>query len=149
MGNFFKKPVSYERGRQMLLFLFCLFLAFVIWSVHKLSFDYSHLFQYNVIVKSTLPGRSGDAVSDNLLTVRGRASGFYILQQKYGVRGKNLYISPDNKFLRRVPGEQDRFYILSGEIRDIISEGLGDKVTLEYISSDTITLAIPRRDSRQ
>ena len=143
MKNIYKKVVSYERGRQILLFLFCLFLAFVIWSVHKLTGNYSHVFQYNVIVKSSLPGRTEESASEDMISIRGRASGFYILQQRYGRKSKNLYISPENRFVRKISGDGDMFYILSNDVRAMIVESLGDKVLLEYISSDTISLEIP------
>ena len=149
MKNIYKKLISYERGRQILLFLFCLFLAFVIWSVHKLSGDYSHFFQYNVLVKSTLPCRSGESASEKMISIRGRASGFYILQQRYGRKSKTLYISPENRFFRRISGDSDMFYILSSDVRAMIIESLGDKVLLEYINSDTITLEIPKNSRQQ
>ncbi|HCT93786.1 MAG: hypothetical protein A2X19_05690 [Bacteroidetes bacterium GWE2_39_28] len=149
MRNIYKKLISYERGRKILLFLFCLFLAFIIWSVHKLSGNYSHFFQYKIVVKSSLPGRSGESASEQMISIRGRASGFYILQQRYGRKSKTLHISPESRFFRRNPGDNDKFYILSNDVRAMIIESLGDKVILEYINSDTINLEIPKNINQQ
>lgn len=129
----------------MMLFLFCLFLAFVIWTVHKLSGNYSHFFQYNLVVKSDVPGRAEIAVADKMISLRGRASGFYILQQRYGSKSGTLYISPDSRLFRKVSGETDKYFILSSDVREIIAEGLGDKVLLDFISADTITISLPKK----
>jgi len=68
-----KFSISYERGRQLLLFLFCLFLAFIIWSIHKLSEEYTVYLQYKVSVASDLASRAAEAHAGETLIVRGRS----------------------------------------------------------------------------
>lgn len=135
--------ISYERGRRLLQLLFCLFLAFVIWTVHNLSDNYSHLFQYTVVAKSSMSGKSADSQSINKLTLRARASGFYILKHRYNRVDASLVLSPDNKLFRKNPGKKDNYYLLTSELRVLISEATADKLQVEYISTDTLFFEFP------
>jgi len=135
--------ISYERGRRLLQLLFCLFLAFVIWTVHNLSDNYSHLFQYTVVAKSSMSGKSGDSQSRNKLTLRAKASGFYILKHRYKRGDASLSLSPDNKLFKKSPDKKDNYYLLTSDIRALISEALGDKAEVEYLSTDTLFFEFP------
>ncbi|MDP3437568.1 MAG: hypothetical protein Q8S04_10010, partial [Bacteroidales bacterium] len=135
--------ISYERGRRLLQLLFCLFLAFVIWTVHNLSDNYSHLFQYTVVAKSSMSGKSADSQSINKLTLRARASGFYILKHRYNRVDASLVLSPDNKLFKKNPGKKDNYYLLTSELRVLISEATADKLQVEYISTDTLFFEFP------
>lgn len=130
--------ISYERGRRLLQFLFCLFLAFVIWSVHKLSDNYSYFFQFGVTAKSSLGGKEPEALSENKLNIRARTSGFYILQYKFGKAEPFLTISPENRAFRKVPRQTGSYYILTSEVRDLISSATGDKLMIETLGTDTL-----------
>lgn len=135
--------ISYERGRRLLQLLFCLFLAFVIWSVHNLSDDYSHLFQYTVVAKSSMSGKLEDSQSINKLTLRARASGFYILKHRYNRVDASLVLSPDNKLFKKIAGKKDSYYLLTSDIRAHISEATADKLQVEYLSTDTLFFRFP------
>jgi len=138
-----KLRISYERGRQVLLFLFCLFLAFIIWSIHKLSGDYSIYLNYKVHVTTDLQGRDAEAFSSNLLTLKGRASGFYILQQRYIKGGESIYIQVDRRLFKRTPSAKDGYYLLSSGIRDKLSESFGENFEIEHFSVDTLFFNFP------
>ncbi len=133
-----KNRLRLERGRQLFLFLFCLFLAFVIWTVHKLSDDYSHFFQYKTYLSTTIKGRDCTSGSINNLTVRGRASGFYILQHRFFSKGATLTIAPAESIIRKSRTGKDRFFVLVSDIRDLIVESVSDKLSVEYLSVDTL-----------
>lgn len=135
--------ISYERGRRLLQLLFCLFLAFVIWSVHNLSEEYSHLFQYTVVAKSSMSGKFEDSQSINKLTLRARASGFYILKHRYNRVDASLELSPDNKLFKKIVGKNDSYYLLTSELRAHISEATADKLQVEYLSTDTLFFLFP------
>lgn len=135
--------ISYERGRRLLQLLFCLFLAFVIWSVHNLSDDYSHLFQYTVVAKSSMSGKSEDSKSINKLTLRARASGFYILKHRYSRVDASMVLSPDSKLFKKMPGKRDSYYLLTTDIRSHISEATADKLQVEYLNTDTLFFLFP------
>ncbi len=130
--------ISYERGRRLLQFLFCLFLAFVIWSVHKLSDNYSYFFQFGVLAKSSLGGKEPEALSENKLNIRARTSGFYILQYKFGKADPFITITPENRAFRKVSGKSGNYFVLTSEVRDLISSATGDKLLIENLNTDTL-----------
>jgi len=133
-----------ERGRQLLLFLFCLFLAFVIWTVHKLSDQYSHSFQYRVYANVSIKGRATDSESLTKLIVRGRASGFYILKHRFSKEGAELFLDPEASCFKVAKGEKDLFYLLVSDIKDVIIESVEDKLNVDYLSVDTLLFNYPQ-----
>ncbi len=144
-----KLRISYERGRQVLLFLFCLFLAFIIWSVHKLSADYSSYLTYRIHVSTNLQGRAAEAFSNNLLTLKGRASGFYIFQERYLKGRKSLSIQADMHLFKINPSVDDEYYLLSSDIRDKLNESFGENLKIEKFSVDTLFFNFPRQINRK
>ncbi len=144
-----KLKISYERGRQVLLFLFCLFLAFIIWCIHKLSADYSIYLNYRVNVSTNLEGRSEGSFSDNLLTVKGKASGIYILQQRYINDMGTIFIDIDKRYIKRVPSVKDGYYILCRDIKDKLSENLSENLEIETLSVDTLFFNFPHQINRK
>lgn len=139
---------TYERGRRVLLFIFCLFLAFIIWSVHKLSEEYNYFFQYNIILRADTHESSQVNTSINKLTLRGRSSGFYIVRHRFVKDGATISIAPDLKLLRKSEARDNQYYLLISDIRDLITESVGDKVVAEYFSSDTIKFEIKSNSRR-
>ncbi|OFY42973.1 MAG: hypothetical protein A2X18_00580 [Bacteroidetes bacterium GWF2_40_14] len=144
-----KLKISYERGRQVLLFLFCLFLAFIIWSIHKLSADYSTYLTYRVHVSTNLQGRASDAISNNLLTLKGRSSGFYILQQRYFKGEESIYIQVNRRLLKANPSDADGYYVLSSDVKDKLGESFGENLTIENFSVDTLFFNFPRQINKK
>ncbi len=138
-----KKFFNLERGRQLFLFLVCLFLAFVIWTVHKLSDQYSHFFQYRVYANVSIKGRATDSESMNKLIIRGRASGFYIIQHRLSKGGSSVSFSPEKVFFKKVRGKKDLYYLLTSDIKDIIVESVEDKLIVDYLSADTLFFTYP------
>ena len=149
MFKFRGPKISYERGRRLLQFLFCLFLAFIIWSVHKLSDNYSYFFQYKITAKNSIKGRYPEPISLNTLSFRGRASGFFILQHKFNRSEALLTISPDNRLFKKLENQDNSYYLLANEIKDNIIEATGDKLLLEYISSDSLFFQLPPVSGRE
>lgn len=144
-----KLKISYDRGRQVFLFLFCLFLAFIIWSIHKFSADYSIYLNYRVHVITSLEGRASEASSSNLLTLKGRASGFYILQKRLLKDESSINIEVDRRLLKRSSSINDGYFILSTDIRDKLSESLEEDFQIEHISVDTLFFKFPRQINRK
>jgi len=143
-----KLKISYERGRQVLLFLFCLFLAFIIWSIHKLSAEYSAYLTYRVHVSTNLQGRASDAFSNNLLTLKGRSSGFYILQQRYIKGEESIYIQVNRRLLK-ANSSSDEYFVLSSDIRDKLGESFGENLEIENFSVDTLFFNFPRQINKK
>ncbi len=143
MGSLIRSLVPSERGRQILLFIFCLFLAFIIWHVHKLSDSYTHSFQFKVTAKSAQPV-SYQLESASNLVIRGRASGFYILQQRYSKKVPVINLNAQLRQMRIVREREERYYILPEEIKGLITESIGSKIQLESVVTDTLRFVIKR-----
>ena len=141
--------ISYERGRQILLFLFCLFLAFVIWSIHKLSESYTVYLQYKVTASAGLEGRSGEADSENYLIVRGKATWFYILQHRYSGTINKIYISPERREIRRRAGVTDGFYVLVKDVNDRLIQSFGNTLFVESFATDTLFYFFPGQTNKR
>ena len=149
MLNLKRKIFSYERGRQLLLFVFCLFLAFFVWIIHKMSGDFSHVFQYKVYANTNIAGRKSTSLSENEITLRARASGFYILQQKYSKKKGILNLELNNRLFGKLSESEDVFYVVTSNIIEAVSEGLSGKLSVEYIASDTIRFILPAEASKE
>jgi len=138
-----RKIFSYERGRQLLLFVVCLFLASFVWTIHKMSGDFNHIFQYKIYAKTNIAGRKSVSLSENEITLRARASGFYILQQKYSKKRGVLNLELNGRLFGKLSDDSDIFYIATSSIREAITEGLGEKIVVEYVAADTIRFIFP------
>ncbi len=133
-----KITLSYERGRRVLLFLFCLFLAFVIWSVHKLSGDFSTYQNYRVHLKTQIKGKEAEALSENPLTLKIRAGGFYLLKHKFTGDWPSLYIKTEYKHLKKIPGKTGYYSLSTSFSRENIREALGETIEIETIAIDSL-----------
>ena len=133
-------------GKEWLLLLLSLLLAFVIWLLHSLSLQYSVFFEYNVVLNSSLGGRSRSAVSEDVLIVRGRSEGYYILRQRIG-RRKTINVSAPATALVHEDG--DVFSVGCENIKSNIVEALGGNVDLEFIVSDSLDFTFPRITSKR
>lgn len=130
--------------------VFSLFLAFFMWSMQRLTLEYSWLFEYKVHLNADLMGRSNKALSHNALIVRGKTSGFYILQHR--VRkwmGRDaVYMTVDPKYLHGGRGN-DLFAIAGEDLRPFVQESLGADFRLEGIASDSLYFTFPRQSYKK
>lgn len=133
-------------GKEWLLLLLSLLLAFVIWLLHSLSLQYSVFFEYNVVLNSSLEGRSRSAVSEDVLIVRGRSEGYYILRQRIG-RRKTISVTAPVSVLAQKEG--DVFSVSCESIKSNIVDALGGNVELEFIVSDALDFSFPRIASKR
>lgn len=141
--------ISYERGRQLLLFLFCLFLAFILWSVHKLSENYSIYLHYRVVVSTDISGRTSEALSKEILVFRGTSSGFYILQHRYSDKDNIIKLQLERKFFKKSRESKDGFFVIATDIRERLSQYFGETVEIEALNADTLNFEFPSQANRR
>lgn len=132
-------------GRDGIILIFSLLLAFFMWGVQKLSQNYSTYINYKVRLTSSLEGRAQHAFSNDLLVVRGKASGFYIVKQLYGSQEDVLDITVEPKQLKRVYNVPDKFFLRSADIQAKLQEVLGEDLLLESFTTDTLYFNFPRQ----
>lgn len=136
-----------RRGGDLVILAFSLLLAFFMWSMYRMTGKYSAVFDYKIYIQSNIAGHSRSAVSSNSLVIRGRASGFYIFQQRSNVdSGKNeIAVSVDSKDLTSYNKGEDIFYLLATDLEEQVQEFLGSDFKLEGISSDTLFFHFPKQ----
>lgn len=140
------KEKDWKDGKEWLLLLLSLLLAFIIWLLHSLSLEYSVFFEYNVQLTSSLEGRSRSSVSEDVLIVRGRSEGYYILRQRIG-RCKTVRVTAPATVL--VHKAEDMFAVGCESIKSNVVEALGGNVNLEFIVTDSLDFVFPRITSKR
>jgi hypothetical protein len=149
MAKLWKSGFSYERGRQFLLFLFCLFLALIIWTLHKLSLEQTVYLQYKLHIHTNLPGREADAFSVEPLVVKGEATGFYALGKKYKSGPEEITVFINSKILKKSDKSDELFFLRSGEINNEVADVLSGNVRNVQITNDTLKFEFQRRSTRK
>lgn len=146
LNNLFEK-----RGGDLFILIFSLLLAFFMWSMLRMTQMYSAVLNYKVELNSNIEGRARSAISRNLLVLRGKSSGFFILQQKnIGASEKGyISISMDAKQLKPLLADPDVFYVKSNDIKGRVQEILGNDFQLEGITSDTLFFHFPKQSNKK
>ncbi len=140
------KEKDWKDGKEWLLLLLSLLLAFIIWLLHSLSLEYSVFFEYNVQLTSSLEGRSRSSVSEDVLIVRGRSEGYYILRQRIGRRKTVRVTAPATVLVHKA---EDMFSVGCESIKSNVVEALGGNVNLEFIVTDSLDFVFPRITSKR
>ena len=132
--------------KEWLMLLLSLLLAFIVWLIHSLSLQYSVFLEYRVTLSTSIEGRSRTATSEDILIIRGRSEGYYILRQRIG-RLKNLTVTvlPANVTYK----DGDIFTVDCETIKSNIVEALGGNVDLEFIVSESLDFNLPEVTSKR
>lgn len=127
--------------------LISLLLSCFLWALHVLSLDYSAFLQYRVTVTTDMVGYSPTAVADEILLVRGKAAGFYVLNAR-GFQGDpmDLEISVDQSLLTKM--EDGSFTLSVPDIRERVMEALGEHINVDFFETETLTLKFVRQSYR-
>ena len=142
IDNFYKK-----RGGDLFVLVFSLLLAFFMWSMYRLSLEYSSVFEYKVNLSTNLVGRSRSAVSQNSVIIRGSASGFSIIQQK--IEDNEISIYMDSQYLKKEGADGDLFGVNSNDIKGALQSSLGSEFKIESVVSDTLVFAFPKQSYKK
>lgn len=142
IDNFYKK-----RGGDLFVLIFSLLLAFFMWSMYRLSLEYSSVFEYKVNLTTNLVGRSKSSVSRNSVIIRGRTSGFSIIQHR--IKGSGIEINLDSQYLRPAGDGGDLFGVSSSDIRNELQNSLGSDFRVESVVSDTLFFNFPKQSYKK
>lgn len=148
-------PVKGERkiwggGRNWIILVFSLLLAFFMWSIMKLSATYSSYVRYRIEASTNIPGRSNTAVSTDVLVIGAKSTGFHIIQNLQGAQGNALLLDEiDAKHFHKYREDGDLFYLLPDNIRQKIQDALGADVKVESLATDTLFFEFPVQGNRK
>lgn len=122
------------------LLLASLLIACLVWGMHTFSLDYSASVPCTVRVVTNLPGYAADAVAQEPLSLRGKATGFYLLKARgTGRRPLQFTLAVDARHFHPVEGEEDTFQLLVSELREKLLEQLGERFVLDFLEPDQLT----------
>jgi hypothetical protein len=138
--NLTKKEVSLL-NKNVVIFAFFLFLAFVFWYLNSLGKEIESDIRYSVSFMNPPKGRviSGDLPLKLSLEVRGQ--GYSLLKQKIGVDKNSLVIDLSKVSFRRLPdSEPIIYYLLSANLVSNFKKQIGNGFQLLSVKPDTIFL---------
>ena len=139
---------SFKRaGKNWSVLIVSLLLAVIMWITLIFSEDYSYDLSYNLTIETAIPGRAMNASAKSALSIKGTASGYYLLQKTYTGTYDNLSISVNPRWLVHKGG--DEFALPGPAIKQLVQEALGERVAIEWIASDTLYFDIPQESNRK
>ena len=137
-------------GRNWIILVFSLLLAFFMWSIMKLSGNYSSYINYRLEVVSNIEGRSNVALSEGLLVIGAKATGFKIVQNTGEGESNILRIERvDARHLHKYGEDEDTFFLIPDDIRQAIQDALGADIKVESLASDTLFFKFPEQANKK
>ena len=142
MKNLFHKILKglNINGRDWVVLLLALLLAFSTWLIHNLSLKYNDFLKVPVVARCGLDGHAD--VSSNRCDViaRCRATGYKVIRSALKSRktAKVTFRPEDMKHL-----EGDTFYVTSSDLLEYASFIYGADVSVEYFLTDTLFFRFP------
>ena len=127
-------------GRDWVVLLLALLLAFSIWLIHNLALKYNDHISASVVATCSIPGHSSVSADKAEVTARCRATGYKVIKS-YLRRGKNVEIPFRASDMKHKEG--DVFYVTPADLKDYSHLIFGPEITVEYFVSDTLFFRFP------
>lgn len=136
-----------KNGKDIIVFIMSLLLAFSIWLIHGLSQKYTELVKVPVRAVSNISGHSDKSVGVATVMARCRATGFELIRLNKRLAHNAKDVTFDVADLKHVSGEN--YSISSNELNRYAQAIFGDKVSLESFVSDTLIFRFPVENSKK
>ncbi len=119
------------------IFLLCLLIATIVWTINKLTKEYSYEIPYTVCIHSST-NNIPPICADNVMYVRVTAKGFYIM--KHRVKAEELNIDIKKLKLTRIVNENNvsEYMLSTSLIQSAVKEAIGDAVRIEDIITESL-----------
>lgn len=122
------------------LFLSSLLIACLVWGMHTFSLEYSASIPCTVQVVTNLTGYAPGATAQETLSLRGKATGFYLLKARgTGRRPLPLTLAVDARHFRQEEGSEDSFVLTVSDVREKLVEQLGERFSIEFVEPEQLT----------
>ncbi len=138
--NLTKKEVSLL-NKNVVIFAFFLFLAFIFWYLNSLGKEIDTDIRYSVRFVNPPKGKiiSGDLPLKLFLEVRGQ--GYSLLKHKIGIDKSSLIVDLSKVSYRRIPDtDPTTYYLLSASLVSNFRKQIGSGFQLISVKPDTIYL---------
>ena len=127
-------------GRDWVVLLLALLLAFSIWLIHNLALKYNDNMSVSVVATCSIPGHASVSADEVEVTARCRATGYKVLRS-YMRRGKNVEVQFKPSDVKRKDG--DIFYVTPVDLKDYSHLIFGPEISVEYFVTDTLFFRFP------
>ena len=127
-------------GRDWVVLLPALLLAFSIWLIHNLSLKYNDYFTVHVIAECNIPGHSRESANRCEVSARCRATGYKLIKARlFRRKAHNVpFRQADMKHY-----EGDLFYMTSTDLQGYSHLIFDAGVSVDYFLSDTLFFRFP------
>ena len=134
-------------GRDWVVLILALLLAFCTWLIHNLSLKYNDFLTVTIIAQSTIEGHSDISSNQCEVIARCRATGYNVLRYKEIDAEKERVVT----FLPEVVKHQkdDIFYVTAADIHEYSHLIYGADVTVDYFVTDTLFFTFPKVDFKK
>jgi len=125
-------------NRKLFVFFLCLVIATIVWSINKLTKDYTFDLPYKVCIYSST-NTTEPMCANNVMYVRVVASGFYILKKR--IKVEELTIDIKRIRLSRTVDENNvsEYILPTALILNAVKEIVGNAVRMEAIVTEELS----------
>lgn len=134
-------------GRDVMVFLTSLLLAFGLWLVHNLSLSYSATMSIPVVAECNLDGHSNVSSNSSMISARCRTTGYTLLRNMQHSKRDAVHIKFAEKDMKQKEGEI--FSISAAELASYVSDLFGDDVSLESFLSESVQFRFPAENNKK
>ena len=127
-------------GRDWVVLTLSLLLAFSVWMIHNLSLKYNANLRAKVIAICALDGHENISSSTAEAVVRGRATGYNIIESYIKAR-KPVKVEFNPSVMQRY--DDERFFVTGDKLNDYSHLIFGEDVTVDHYISDTLFFRFP------
>lgn len=122
-------------GRDWVVFLLALLLAFSTWIIHNLSLKYSVYLKVQVFAESNIEGCEQKSISGSEIMARCRTTGWRILYHRIIDDGIVEVAFPSSVFQHE---GGDTYFITSDKLHEYADQLFGQNVSVEYFVTDRV-----------
>ena len=134
-------------GKDMVIFIMSVLLAFSIWLLHNLSQRYSQTIRVPVSAVCNIEGHSPNSSNIAVVQARCRTTGFQIMKFNNLASDKNVRVEFNPQDMH--PMGDDNYYITSNELTAYAPNIFGPESTLEGFMTDTLVFRFPPENSKK
>lgn len=139
-----KRPVriqSSSRGREWMVLVLSILLAFLVWFLVNLSQEYTGIISVPVVAQCNIDGYGTESSNVVLVSARCRTEGFRLIKEVSRGDRKIVKVKFNTADMRRTaPGE---FCIIGGAKNSYVDQFFGDDAQLEAFITDTLRFTFP------
>ncbi|MCF0166224.1 MAG: hypothetical protein HUJ89_03485 [Bacteroidales bacterium] len=130
------------------MMLLSVFLAAVVWLFFESSQDYQVFLEYEVRIHTDVSGRAREALSQDVLLVRGSTGGFRIISHRLWKKPV-LDLSVPSRMVKMRNADEDQFVVSCDDVRTELIEAFSGDMNVEFFVTDSLKFSLPVVSSRK